>query len=139
MSYTALTARTTNSEVFIDYLTELFELLKTHEGIKSTEIMLLMDNASCHQSDGVLEYLNLNKVRYIFLPVYSPELAPVENFFAQLKKMMTEIYAAHVNLNSETSRNIIKNKIRLINKTRIRSIWEHFYEKISFLLLEAKR
>ena len=86
MSYTALTARTTNSEVFIDYLTELFELLKTHEGIKSTEIMLLMDNASCHQSDGVLEYLNLNKVRYIFLPVYSPELAPVEIFLRSLRR-----------------------------------------------------
>ena len=95
MSYTALTARTTNSEVFIDYLTELFKLLKTHEWIKSTEIILSMDNMSCHQSDGVFEYLNLNKVRYIFLPAYFPELAPVD-FFLRSSRRWWQRYMQHL-------------------------------------------
>jgi hypothetical protein len=46
---------------------------------------LIMDNASFHHTDEVQELCDAAGIRVIFLPPYSPDLNPIEEFFSQLK------------------------------------------------------
>lgn len=44
-----------------------------------------MDNASFHHTDEVQELCDHAGVKLMFLPPYSPDLNPIEEFFSQLK------------------------------------------------------
>lgn len=55
------------------------------------ETVIVMDNASFHRK-GVLTVLAEDKgYRLVFLPPYSPELSPIENFWAWLKRKLQAI------------------------------------------------
>lgn len=47
--------------------------------------ILIMDNCKFHHRSDVLLLLNENKISYKFLPPYSPQLNPIEEFFAVIK------------------------------------------------------
>jgi transposase len=44
-----------------------------------------MDNASFHHTDGILQMCEDAGVILLYLPPYSPDLNPIEEFFAELK------------------------------------------------------
>lgn len=44
-----------------------------------------MDNAKFHHSPEVITWFAENEISYRFLPPYSPELNPIEEFFSALK------------------------------------------------------
>lgn len=44
-----------------------------------------MDNAAFHHSERVEQLCSEKGVKLIFLPPYSPDLNPIEEFFAELK------------------------------------------------------
>jgi transposase len=44
-----------------------------------------MDNASFHHSDRIEEMCSQVGVKLVYLPPYSPDLNPIEEFFAELK------------------------------------------------------
>ena len=47
--------------------------------------VFVMDNASFHRSDGVKQLCCEAGVKLLYLPPYSPDLNPIEEFFAELK------------------------------------------------------
>lgn len=47
--------------------------------------MLVMDNASFHRSERVRQMCDAAGVKLLYLPPYSPDLNPVEEWFSQLK------------------------------------------------------
>lgn len=47
--------------------------------------VLVMDNASFHHSDRVEQMCSEGGVRLLYLPLYSPDLNPIEESFAELK------------------------------------------------------
>ena len=47
--------------------------------------VLIMDNASFHHSDRVKQLCSDSGVRLLYLPPYSPDFNPIEEFFAELK------------------------------------------------------
>lgn len=47
--------------------------------------VLVMDNASFHHSDGIKQMCLDAGVKLVYLPPYSPDLNPIEEFFAELK------------------------------------------------------
>jgi transposase len=47
-----------------------------------------MDNVSTHQVDGVKQAIEACGARAVFLPAYSPDLNPIEQFFASLKSSL---------------------------------------------------
>lgn len=50
------------------------------------EHVLVMDNAAFHKSQTTLELVNAAGCELVFLPPYSPDLNPIEKFWANLKK-----------------------------------------------------
>jgi transposase len=44
-----------------------------------------MDNASFHRTDRILQLCEEAGVKLLYLPPYSPDLNPIEEFFAELK------------------------------------------------------
>jgi transposase len=47
--------------------------------------VLVMDNASFHHTERIRELCSNAGVKLLYLPPYSPDLNPIEEFFAELK------------------------------------------------------
>jgi transposase len=80
---TSIHAERKNSDSFIAFLEEL--LVKTYS---TQPVILVMDNASYHNSAAVRAALNLfaHRVRVFWLPQYCPELNAIERFWRHLKQ-----------------------------------------------------
>ena len=46
---------------------------------------LVMDNAPIHTSDNIAKYVESRGYLYVYLPPYSPELNPIEQFWSVVK------------------------------------------------------
>ncbi len=76
---------TANSDLFIYWLqTFLLPVLKKGQ-------VVIMDNCSIHKSLKVKELIESVGCRLIYLPPYSPDLNPIENYWAVMKKNIKKI------------------------------------------------
>ena len=75
----------------------LFEYWFEHRLIPSLSpsSTISMDNASFHRKSKLIPLAEKYGHRIIFLPPYSPELNPIENFWAWLKRMLKKIVHNH--------------------------------------------
>ena len=67
------------------------EHLCQHFAFNSNDV-LVMDNCSFHHRKDVISYLNLNNINYRFLPPYSPQLNPIEEYFSHFKANLQSIH-----------------------------------------------
>jgi transposase len=72
----------TDSSVFEDFIEQLLAHCGRWPEPKS---VLVMDNASFHHSERVEQLCADAGVKLVYLPPYSPDLNPIEEFFAVLK------------------------------------------------------
>ncbi|CZT13846.1 uncharacterized protein RAG0_17338 [Rhynchosporium agropyri] len=72
----------TDGDDFKDFLEQLLPHCGKWPEPKS---VLIMDNASFHRSERVEQMCNDAGVKLVYLPPYSPDLNPIEEFFAELK------------------------------------------------------
>lgn len=72
----------TDALLFEDFIEELLQHCQPWPGPKS---VIIMDNASFHHSERVNRLCSANGVKLVYLPPYSPDLNPIEEFFAELK------------------------------------------------------
>lgn len=52
------------------------------------DIVIIMDNASFHKKEHLFEIAEMHHRKLIFLPPYSPELNPIEKFWAVFKRWL---------------------------------------------------
>ena len=70
------------SYLFIRYLdTFVLPVLKNNQTI-------IMDNHPVHRSKIVQKYLSDNKIKFLYLPPYSPKLNPIEEAFSKIKNFI---------------------------------------------------
>lgn len=81
-----------NSESFSNFLKDLIEII---ENSQMTNVCLVLDNSSVHKKEIVKELCN-GRCKYKFLPPYSPNLNPIENIFAIIKKYMKKELATEL-------------------------------------------
>lgn len=74
-----------DKKVFIAWLKEL--LVPT---LKPNQVVI-MDNASFHKGKEIREIIENAGCKLIYLPPYSPDLNPIENYWAVLKKYIPTI------------------------------------------------
>jgi transposase len=72
----------TDSEIFEDFIQQLLNHCGRWPEPKS---VLIMDNASFHRTDKIKQMCANAGVKLVYLPPYSCDLNPIEEFFAQLK------------------------------------------------------
>lgn len=76
-----------NGDDFITFIS--FELV--HHFIKNRNDVLIMDNCRFHHRLDVKHYLTTNNINFLYLPAYSPQLNPIEEYFSHLKAKYTSI------------------------------------------------
>lgn len=57
--------------------------------------VLVMDNASFHHSDRIKQLYSDAGVKLLYLPPYSPDFNPIEEFFAELKAYIKKSWSAY--------------------------------------------
>ena len=74
----------------------LFEFWFTEQLLPSLEkgTVIVMDNASFHSKKRLISLAQNAGCKLIFLPPYSPELNPIENFWAWLKRFLRKILSS---------------------------------------------
>jgi hypothetical protein len=85
----------TTTAVFEDFIDQLLHHCGRWPEPKS---VLVMDNASFHLSDMIEQMCAEAGVRLTFLAPYTPDLNPIEEFFAELKTYMRKERRNHVEL-----------------------------------------
>ena len=85
-----ISEKTIDSEIFIEFLNNLIGKLcqddKSFEKYKNRKYVLVFDNARCHVSNKILEYLKFGKFDVLTLPPYSPYYNAAEYVFNWLKR-----------------------------------------------------
>lgn len=72
----------TDASMFEDFIEQLLHHCGNRSEPKS---VLIMDNVSFHHTDRIRELCSNAGVKLLYLPPYSPDLNPIEEFFAELK------------------------------------------------------
>ena len=72
----------TDGAVFEDFVEQLLYHCRPYPEPSS---VLVMDNASFHRGERVEQLCRDAGVKLLYLPPYSPDLNPIEEFFAELK------------------------------------------------------
>lgn len=57
-----------------------------------------MDNASSHKSSGTIEAIEKAECELLFLPLYSSDLSPIENFLGKFERKVKEAIKTYSNL-----------------------------------------
>ncbi len=59
----------------------------------NSDSVLIMDNMRSHRAKAVTALLDQAKVRYIYLPPYSPDLNPIEKLWSKVKALLRKFKA----------------------------------------------
>ena len=54
--------------------------------------VVVMDNASFHHSERMKSLFDAFGVKLVYLPPYSPDLNPIEEFFGELKAFIRQVW-----------------------------------------------
>ena len=86
-----------NSEGFIEFMRMVEFWVDIYWQKENKRILVLLNNYSIHRSKMAVEYMKTTKFRYIFLPHYTPSLAPVELIFEKIKRKIADIDTQIIN------------------------------------------
>ena len=95
--------------------------------------ILVMDNCKFHHRKEVLKVLNEKRIIFKFLPPYSPQLNPIEEFFSELKANYKRIRPR------SKTREIIKKRVNDLLETRDETFIRYFEHTRNFLSLAISR
>lgn len=77
-----------NGEVFLDFVRRcLLPILMPFDGVSENSVVVL-DNASIHHVDSVVETIQSVGALVRFLPPYSPDFNPIEEVFGEVKQYL---------------------------------------------------
>jgi hypothetical protein len=109
----------TTGDHFYTFLKNTMDEMDKFEYLK--EAYLIMDNASIHKRQDILDLITTRKYKYIFLPPYSPELNPIEQFWSITK---SKIRRAKL-LDEETLQDRITEACNQVPQSHLYNIIKH--------------
>ena len=85
MYFSSIVQHLVNSEMFLKYLNYLEKWYSSEQSWKDKRLVCMMDNCSSHSSGQILSKIKFSVICYIFILIYSPQLAAVESAFNTFK------------------------------------------------------
>jgi hypothetical protein len=73
----------TKSDHYFNFIKSCLDVMDKHEEFKGN--YLIMDNAPIHTNGDIQNYIERRRYGCIYLPSYSPELNPIEQFWSVCK------------------------------------------------------
>lgn len=130
--------KTMNSDKYIEILN--LKLLPLIKSIKTNDkIIFQQDNAPCHTSFKMVNYFSSQNIEVMFWPSNSPDLNPIENIWALLKRNVGKISVKNKkDLIKIINKEAKKIKIKIINKiinsmdNRIDSLFDKSFDNIDY-------
>ena len=125
-SFSSIQSTTINSENFVEFLKDLKKFIETKWKIQNRRVIIWLDNASSHSSKQTIKFLIQHFNAVFFLPQYSPQYAPVENFFSLFKsKLCSNLKEKSMSLKSDSAIKGINNRLKDIKWKEILGMWIH--------------
>ena len=91
--------------------------------LSSNDYIFIFDNVSFHHSEKVLKLIKKSGNKYIFIPLYSPNLNPIKNVNGILKNKIQKIKISEISNDNikiqtkiEKKNKLNNNKITIMNK-----------------------
>ena len=133
--FTAIYSWTVNANIFIHFVESLFMYLNKKMGKILSKSLIIMDNCPYQKSKIVLEKLKYWKINWIYLPPYTPELAPIELLFRSLKAKLRICDAkGETRLSSQRGIDVITAALRQIKSEEITGYWNQFFNEIKSII-----
>ena len=130
-SFTAAYTSTVNSDIFIQFIENLFRYINKIDAQSIPKTLIIMDNVPYQKTNKVQSVLSGRRVSTIYLPPYSPELAPIELLFRSLKaKLRKWVDQREVSFSSQHGLEIVCQSLKQIRSKEILRYWTHFYKEI---------
>ena len=118
--------KTLDSNIFIEFLKMIEHWILSNNQTEESKVIILLDNWSIHKSEKSVQYMRQTPFRYMFLPHYSPTLAPIELVFAKLKKTASDFYTNEVtDWKSKKGTHILNECFRRIDPSEIIRCFNH--------------
>lgn len=118
-----------NGDLFMTFIvSKLLQYFREHPSS-----ILIMDNCKFHHRQDVLRLLSQNRIVYKFLPAYSPQLNPIEEFFGALKANFKSIRPR------PTSNLEVKDCVQSLVESQNRSLAPLYNRMKRFLLIAISR
>jgi transposase len=112
----------TDATVFEDFIKQLLRHCGKWPEPKS---VLVMDNASFHHSERIKEICTNAGVKLVYLPPYSPDLNPIEEFFSELKAFIRRSWRRYEQSQDQGSGAFLEWCLEVVG-SRERSAMGHF-------------
>lgn len=93
IEYAQIIDGATNTFEFLQFFGECGQSLNASTGLPCLSIgdVIVMDNLSCHHYEGgeaLEEWLGEMGIELLYTPTYSPDLNPIEESFAKIKRVL---------------------------------------------------
>ena len=130
-SLTSVHSNTINSKAILSYLCSLMEYITKNTPYSLSNCLLVMDNCPTHHAKIVLDFLQSARINVVFLPTYTPELAPVEQMLRSFKERTKRNQASNASkfLSNDGSELIIST-IKMIRRREIMAYWRSFISQL---------
>ena len=131
VSFTAVYRWTVNTKVFVHYLESLLRYInRNEEGILS-KTLIIMDNCPYQKSNLIQSLMRDWEVSWIYLPPFSPELAPIELLFRSFKaKLRAHPCDDKVNISSQKGFEAVYKALKSIRQKEIMNYWAQLFDQI---------
>ena len=118
---------TRDTTKFCDFLWILYYSITYSKMRAISEWIVMLDNASIHCSKITMKTIEKIKFNWMYLPPYSPMLAPVELLFRAIKnKMRTILHQQEIWFNVPSDRIYIFDTTKNIDQEWVKSLWKQF-------------
>ena len=129
--FSLITNSTVDSTKFVMFLENLKEWLKKNDTSNYSNTLFLLDNWSIHKSEKNIRKLRKMRTNILYLPPYSPNFAPVEEFFGIMKAHINKQWAKEiVKLNTKTNYEKIVRSLKTIKSDSIRKMFRNLYSQL---------
>ena len=126
---------TVNSSIFYQYMIIIEDWNKKTSIFRDKKVVILLDNLPNHRAKLAAKHIKVSKMNYLYLPSYSPQLAPVELSFNTSKKWFKKSWRSTLtNLNEVDAFDKIRTLFSQFNWEKIRKYFSSFFKQVKFYL-----